>query len=187
MLRGVSDESLRGQLLVASPALVEPTFARTVILVGEHSGEGAMGVVLNRPSEADVEDAVPALVAVVGSGTRLHVGGPVQPSALTVLAEFDDPDDAATIVFADIGFARGDDDMTLLAGATRRARAFAGYSGWAPGQLDAELRREDWIVAAPAPDDVFSDEGVGLWSTVLRRMGGRYELIARMPIDPSVN
>jgi putative transcriptional regulator len=77
--------------------------------------------------------------------------------------------------------------MTVLAAATRRARAFAGYAGWSPGQLEGELEREDWIIASPETDDVFSDEGLALWSSVLRRKGGRYELIARMPVDPSVN
>jgi putative transcriptional regulator len=178
---------LRGQLLVAGPTMLDPNFARTVVLVGEHSDEGAMGVILNRPSEANVAEAVPGLAGIVDAEAFVHVGGPVQPSALTVLAEFDDRDDAATIVFGDIGFVRGDADIELLAAATRRARVFAGYSGWSAGQLESELEREDWIVASPEPDDIFSSGGLRLWSAVLRRLGGRYELIARMPPDPSVN
>ena len=167
--------------------MLDPNFARAVVLLGEHSEEGAMGVVLNRPSDATVAEAVPGLAELVDEAARVYVGGPVAPQAVTALAEFDDPDEAATIVFGDIGFARGDGDIALLAAGVRRARVFAGYAGWAGGQLEAELEREDWIVAAPQPDDVFSDEGLALWSSVLRRKGGRYSLVARMPIDPSVN
>ena len=178
---------LRGQILVAGPTMLDPNFARTVVLIAEHSDEGAMGVVLNRPSEAGVAEAVPALADVVDGDDLVYVGGPVQPTALTVLAEFDDRDEAATIVFSNIGFARGDADLSVLAASTRRARVYAGYAGWTTGQLEAELERDDWIVTSPQPEDVFSEAGIGLWAAVLRRMGGRYELIARMPLDPSVN
>lgn len=183
----VEEGSVRGQLLVAGPAMLDPNFRRTVVLVGEHSPDGAMGIVLNRPSEASIAEAVPGLVALAGEDGPVHVGGPVEPSGVTVLAEFDDPDDAATILFGAVGFAAGDADMALLAGATRRVRVFAGYAGWAPGQLESELERDDWILADPDPEDVFSSESMGLWSTVLRRKGGRFELLARMPLDPSVN
>ena len=179
--------SLQGQLLIAGPAMLDPNFARTVILIGEHSQEGAMGIVLNRPSEARVADAVPDLAELVDEDALVYVGGPVQPTAVTALAEFDDPGEAATMVFGAVGFARGDADPALLAAATRRARIFAGYAGWSPGQLEAELEQGDWIMGAPEPDDVFSDAGLGLWASVLRRKGGRFELIARMPLDPSVN
>ena len=179
--------SLRGQLLVAGQAMVDQRFVRSVILIGEHSDEGAMGVVLTRPSEARVADAVPALAELVSEDAVVHVGGPVQPDAVTALAEFEDPDQAATIVFESVGFARGDLDPALLAGATRRVRIFAGYAGWSAGQLEGELAQKDWILAAPEPDDVFSDEGLALWASVLRRKGGRFALLARMPLDPSLN
>jgi len=166
---------------------MEPHFARAVILMGEHSEEGAMGIVLNRPSEASVAEAVPGLAELVPHDEVVHIGGPVSPAAVTLLAEFEDPGEAATIVFGDVGFARGDGDNVLLAAATRRTRVFAGYAGWAPGQLEAELAQDGWILATPEPDDVFSGEGLALWSSVLRRKGGRFELLARMPPDPSMN
>ncbi|HEY8000549.1 MAG TPA: YqgE/AlgH family protein, partial [Solirubrobacterales bacterium] len=97
------DESLRGRLLIASPALVDPNFARSVVLITEHGPEGAMGVVLNRPSEIEVGDVAPELNVVV-EGEPVFVGGPVQPQALVVLAEFDDATAAAWIVVADVGF-----------------------------------------------------------------------------------
>ncbi len=180
-------ESLRGQLLLAGPRLLDPNFIRTVVLVGEHSGEGALGIVLNRPSEALVAEAVPDLAELVASDAVVHVGGPVQPDAVTVLAEFSEPELAATTIFAEVGFARGDVDTSTLSTAIRRARVFAGYAGWSPGQLETELEQGDWILADPRPDDVFAAEGLRLWASVLRRKGGRYELLARMPIDPSLN
>jgi putative transcriptional regulator len=157
------------------------------VLIGEHGDEGAMGVVLNRPSDATVTEALPDFDPLVEDGALIYVGGPVEPGAVTMLAEFDDPDDAATLLAGDVGFVRGDADPALVVGATRRARVFAGYAGWSPGQLEAELDEESWIVEAPLPDEIFTDDPERLWNTVLRRKGGRYLLLARMPADISVN
>jgi putative transcriptional regulator len=179
--------SLRGKLLVASPALVDPNFARTVVLITEHNDEGAMGIVLNRPSETLVEDVVPQLAAVTGEGAPVYVGGPVQPSALVVLAEFSDLDAAAWIVVADVGFASADVELGELASAVRRARVYAGYSGWGAGQLEGEMEVDSWIVEPPLPAELFPDDPGTMWSDVLARKGGQYALIARMPPDPSVN
>src|SRR5947207_7518107 len=111
------DESLRGKLLVASPALVDPNFFRTVVLITEHNEEGAMGIVLNRPSEALVADAVPELGEVAGDQAPVFVGGPVQPEALVLLAEFSDLEAAAWIVAADVGLASADVGLEELASA----------------------------------------------------------------------
>ena len=143
-------DSLKGQLLLASPALFDPNFRRAVVLVTEHTEDGAAGLVLNRPSETAVSDAVPDLVPLVGGEEPVYVGGPVQESAVLVLAEFDDPDDAAMLIVDDVGFVPGDGDFDLLAGATRRARVFAGYAGWGPGQLEAELEESSWIIEPSA-------------------------------------
>jgi len=87
-------DSVRGQLLVAGPALLDSNFWRTVVLVIEHNEEGALGLVLNRPSESSVGDAVPELGTLVNPGEQLYIGGPVQPSAVIVLGDFEDPGDA---------------------------------------------------------------------------------------------
>jgi putative transcriptional regulator len=178
---------LKGLLLLASPALVDPNFHRAVVLIGEHGEGGAMGVVLNRPSTAAVSEALPQFDGLAGEHAAIHVGGPVEPGAITMLAEFEDPDEAETLVVGDVGFVSGDADPTLIAGSTRRARIFAGYTGWAPGQLEAELGEESWIVETALPDEIFSDDPERLWNAVLRRKGGRYTLLARMPEDLSVN
>ena len=181
-------DSLRGQLLIASPALYDPNFRRTVVLVTEHSEDGAMGLVLNRPAETTVADGAPPLAHLVEDDAHVHVGGPVEPAAVTVLAEFEDPDESASLVLGDIGFVRADAELDELPGGTRRARVFAGYCGWAPGQLEAELEGEEsWIVETPLPDDVFADAAGDLWGSVLRRKGGQFAIVAMMPYDPSVN
>jgi putative transcriptional regulator len=180
------EESLRGKLLVASPSLVDPNFARSVVLITEHSEEGAMGIVLNRPSETAVGDVVPELADVV-TAEPVFVGGPVQPEAVVLLAEFTNPDAAAWIVVADVGLASAELDLEELPQAVRRGRVYAGYSGWGPAQLEAELELDSWIVEPPLPAELFPDDPGTLWRDVLARKGGHYTLISRMPADPSMN
>ena len=181
------EESLTGQLLLASPALHDPNFSRAVVLVSMHGEEGAMGVVLNRPSEVTVGEAVPQLEQVVSEQEPVYVGGPVQPSSIVFLAEFLDPAPAGLLVFGRIGFPAPDAGIEELTEATARRRVFAGYAGWGEGQLDAEIDQGDWIAQVALPEDVFTDLPEELWSSVLTRKGGSYALLARMPADPSVN
>jgi putative transcriptional regulator len=186
MEQGGMEDSLRGKLLIASPTLVDPNFARTVVFITEHNTDGAMGIVLNRPSETSAESVVPELAEIAG-GEPVYVGGPVQPEALVLLAEFSDPQAAAWIVVADVGLASADVDLDELADAVRRGRVYAGYSGWGAGQLEGELEEEAWIVEPPLPAELFPDDPEALWHDVLERKGGQYALIARMPDDPSQN
>jgi putative transcriptional regulator len=179
-------ESLKGHLLVAGPRLLDPNFWRTVVLVGEHSEEGALGVVLNRSSDTTVDEAAPELAALAEGMGVVHVGGPVQPSAVVVLADFVAPRDDETLVVDSIGFLPSEVDPDEL-GELRRARVFVGYAGWGPGQLDDELDEGSWIVEEAIADDVFTDEPDDLWSTVLRRKGGPFGVLATMPPDPSRN
>jgi putative transcriptional regulator len=172
-------ESLNGKLLIASPSMAD-YFHRTVILVVEHSEEGAFGLVLNRPSETTVGEASAELAELIGEEHVLHVGGPVQPNAVTAVGEHSDPADATKLIVAGVGMVDLDDPPELF-----RLRVFAGYAGWAAGQLDGELESESWIVEDAHPDDPFGDGD--LWAQVLSRKGGEFALLARMPPDPSVN
>ncbi|MGB2711718.1 MAG: YqgE/AlgH family protein [Conexibacter sp.] len=180
-------ESLKGKLLLASPTLLDPNFARTVVLVAEHSEEGAMGLVLNRPAEATIGDAAPELERLVDRDEPLYVGGPVQPTAVIVLAAFTTPEAAGLLIRDDVGFLAAQLDLAESRAATERVRVFAGHAGWGPGQLDEELDREDWIVEEPAAGELFSSEPEELWTSVLTRKGGTFALVARMPLDPSLN
>jgi putative transcriptional regulator len=180
-------ESLAGQLLLASPSLHDPNFSRTVVLIGVHNEDGAMGVVLNRPSQVTVGEAVPQLQEAIDELEPVYVGGPVQPISVVCLAEFLDPAMAELIVLGRIGFPNPSADMDELARATARRRIFAGYAGWGEGQLDEEIDRGDWISDPALPEDVFSEDPLALWGAVLKRKGGSYALLARMPLDPSTN
>jgi putative transcriptional regulator len=179
-------DSTRGQLLIAGPGLVDPNFFRAVVLVIEHSPDGALGLVLNRPSETKVGEAVSELEQLLNLDDPLFIGGPVQPSALIVLAEFENTDHAALIAFDNIGvLATGAPEGEPFG--VRRSRAFVGHSGWGPGQLDAELERGDWILERAVDADAFTENPSELWEAVLTRKGGSYALVARMPPDVSVN
>ncbi len=179
-------DSTRGQLLIAGPRLLDPNFFHAVVLVIEHSADGALGLVLNRPSEATVGEVVSELDELPDLDDQLFIGGPVQQSALIVLAEFDDADAAALIAFEDVGVLGTAASIEEPMG-VRRGRAFAGHAGWGPGQLDAELERGDWILEPAGREDAFTSAPVDLWEAVLTRKGGSYALFPRMPPDPSVN
>jgi putative transcriptional regulator len=109
----------------------------------------------------------------------------VQPEAFMVLAEFDDVDKAAAPIFDRVGFMPADAEPDELA--ISRMRLFAGYAGWGAGQLEEEVANEDWILEPALADDAFTDDPDELWRAILRRKGGIYELVARMPEDPRVN
>ncbi len=178
-------DSLQGKLLVSSPALVDPNFRKTVVLIAHHDDEGAMGLVLSRPTDISAVDAVPVLEGIPGADAPIFVGGPVQPDAFMVLAEFDDVDQAAAPIIGELGFMPADAEPEDLA--IRRLRLFAGYSGWGEGQLESELDEGSWIVVDAIAEDVFADDPDQLWRTVLHRKGGAFELMENMPFDPGLN
>ena len=173
---------------MASPILDDPNFRRTVVLMLEHSDEGALGVVLNRPTELTVRNALPhAMAQALPDEALVYEGGPVEVEAVIILADFTRPERAASLAFDSVGVVDPESDPTDLAAAVRAIRAFGGYAGWAPGQLEAELGEEAWIVSGPDAGDVFTAEPDRLWSRVLDRMGGAFRLVARMPDDPRMN
>jgi putative transcriptional regulator len=180
--------SLKGHLLIATPALVDPNFHRSVVLILEHTAEGALGVVLNRPSGVSAADAVPDLEGVVADDDEVFVGGPVQPQAVIALAEYSDVPEGedARLVGPIAPIDMGEDIDEMLEGVAR-VRLFAGYAGWSEGQLDGELDEEAWFTEPALPGDVFSDDSSTLWNRVLKRKGSRYRLVASMPEDPNLN
>src|SRR3954462_6035046 len=150
----MSMESLQGKLLVSSPSLIDPNFRKTVVLVAHHDDEGAMGLVLSRPSDVPAADAVPQLEGLPGSNDPIFVGGPVQPEAFIVLAQFEDVDQAAVPIMGAIGFMPADAEPEELD--ITRLRLFAGYSGWGEGQLEDELDEGSWIVVDAMSADPFA-------------------------------
>jgi putative transcriptional regulator len=179
-------DSLGGSLLIAGPGLWDPNFRRTVVLIGHHDEQGAVGVVLNRATEVEVAAAAPPLAELVEPGERLFVGGPVQPQSAVVVADFEHPERAQVVAFGSIGFLPDEVEPEAV-GELRRARVFAGYAGWGAGQLERELEEGSWIVEPARPEDVFTPDPEDLWTEVVRRKGPEYRLMSTMPIDPSTN
>lgn len=172
-------QSLAGSALVASPHLFDPNFFRTVVLLLEHDEDGAVGVVLNRPSTSGLGDELPGWEMLLAEPPVVFVGGPVDPQSAIGLAQgvAGSPVDGVGIV--DLSAPPGD----LIA----PVRIYAGYAGWGPGQLEAELAEGGWIVADAIAPDVFALEPDRLWSAVLKRQPGPTALLATFPVDPSLN
>ncbi len=173
--------------MVASPQLGDGSFFRAVILMLEHSEEGALGVILNRPTELAAHEVLPDhLTDDLPLEDVVYQGGPVSPEAVIMLGEFSDTE-GVQIAFGDVGVIDPDADFGALADELSSVRVFGGYAGWGAGQLESELQEEAWIDAGPSTADVFTDAPEDLWSMVLERKGGQYALLARMPEDPSLN
>ncbi len=179
-------ESLKGKLLLSGGGLFDPNFRQTVVLLGEHDETGAVGVVLNRPLEVSVEEAVPALAGVAGPGARLFGGGPVEPEQAVLLVEVADPAVLDVPVLASIGFVTGEVPWDVRS-SVRQARVYVGHAGWGPGQLDAEMASGAWIVEDATAEDIFAAEPAALWRRILERKGPRYARLARIPFDPTMN
>lgn len=179
-------DTLQGRLLISSGGLYDPNFRHTVVLVGEHTADGALGVVLNRPLNVRVEEIFPPLAELVAPGEPLYQGGPVQTEGAVLLAEFANPELADLLVFGSVGFLVGDVSADVQEGLIR-ARVFAGYSGWGPGQLEAEMEADSWILDPARVEDVFTDAPEALWSRVLQRKGPEFKQLSKMPFDPSMN
>jgi putative transcriptional regulator len=159
-------ESLRGQLLIAAPSLFD-YFRRAVILVLEHTPDGAMGVVLNRESETPVAEALPALSELPGSDDLVRLGGPVSPESVVALGDFGDPAEAGTRVVGPLGTLDPDAANSSL----RRVRVYAGYAGWAPGQLEQELSQNAWLTVHASSEVIFDVPAEGRLPAAMRLLG----------------
>jgi putative transcriptional regulator len=179
-----------GRLLVATPLLVEDPFRRTVVQLLQHDDEdGALGVVLNRPSRTPLSEVLPGWELLAGEQARVFVGGPVQQSAAICLAALragapEDPSYAAVPGAPWLGTV----DLDVEAGAAvERVRVFAGYAGWSAGQLESEVEEGAWWVVDSLPADCFVEDPASLWRQVLLRQGMPLALVASYPEDPSLN
>ncbi len=180
--------SLRGRLVVASPAMLDPNFHRTVVLLIEHDEEGALGVVLNRVTEMPVGEPLPLWEPYAAEPAMVHVGGPVQRSAAICLGRSDPPVQSASWapVFADVGTVDLNQDPSDVPGVAP-VRVFAGHAGWGPLQLEDEMDEGAWVVCDAAPADVFDPEPDLLWNRVVERQAGVVPLLTRFPPDPALN
>lgn len=175
---------------MATPNLGDPNFDRTVVLVLEHGHEGALGVVLNRPSELDVAEPLPEWARAAADPAVVFIGGPVAPSAAVCLARLDASQDTAgwqVVVGQTVGTLDLDADPDEAIPRLRDLRVFAGYAGWGPRQLEGEIADGGWFVVDAEAADPLSSAPGDLWAAVLRRQRGTLALFADYPSDPSLN
>ncbi len=205
-----SRETLKGSLLIAAPGLIDPNFLRTVVFIAEHNEEGALGLILNRPSEVTVgklwtslsEDEYPKCQLAEGEELEpgiprerfAHVGGPVQENAVLLLHGHADLNPGLDPVIPGVFLAS---DVALLQTLLERAclrpaegaafRVFCGYAGWGSGQLDQELQAGGWIAAEATSDLIFRAPTDHLWNEVMDSLGGVYRFFAQFPTHPEHN
>jgi len=187
--RVVSEQpSHRGRLLVAAPPLVDPNFDRTVVLMLEHGDDGGLGVVLNRRSETTIDDVFPEWHELVSPPGVVFAGGPVSTDAVIALARRRDVGlEGFVQVLGYLGTIDLADDPLRIGASLAALRVFAGYAGWTPGQLEAELAQGAWFVVEMERGDPFVAAPERLWRDVLRRQRGRLALFSTYPEDATVN
>jgi putative transcriptional regulator len=180
----------KGIFLIAAPSLRDPNFRQTVVLLCEHGPEGALGVVVNRPTAMTISEALPHVPIIEGTGHVLYAGGPVQTNQVMLLYRGDELPENAHHVFDGVCLG-GDMDVVervlTTGGTTESFRAYLGYSGWGPGQLEHEMKTGSWIVLPADPKLLFEKDPSRIWGDILLTLGDAYRPYADMPFDPSCN
>lgn len=180
----------KGIFLVASPALRDPNFRQTVVLLCEHGPEGALGVVVNRPTGMLVAEALPQIPVLEGQRHVLFCGGPVQPNHVLILYRTTQEPRDTHHVFDGVylgGNLEALEQVLMMPTGSEAFRAFIGYSGWGPGQLEEEMKTGSWITLPADPNVVFQKDPSRIWPDILRSLGEPYDVYAEMPLDPSLN
>lgn len=184
-------QQTKGRLLVATPPLADPNFDRSVVYVLEHHSDGAIGLILNQPSDSALDEPLDRWIELQTTPSMVFTGGPVEPNAMIGLATatIDDVDasEHLTQISGRIASADLTADPAIVASEIDAVRVFRGYAGWGPGQLDAEIDAGGWIVVDAEVSDVFSASPDDLWHHVLRRQPGRLSWLALAPDDLSLN
>jgi putative transcriptional regulator len=175
---------LRGSLLLADPSLQDPNFHRSVLLLTEHRHDhGAHGYILNRPLSQTAGELLPAPEFKALARVPVYLGGPVSTEQLT-FASLAWPGPGAALAWH-THLTREDAEARLNRG--EAVRAFIGYSGWAEGQLENEIKHRSWITCKPSVDILRGEHPEELWSDLLKSMGPWFHLLSKMPDDPALN
>lgn len=176
-------DSTAGLLLVATPNVQGAPFERSVIAMLEHDHDGAIGLVLNYPTELEVTDHLPDVASRVTEPSVVFLGGPVQPDAAIALGRSPSATFLTPSAFGDVGVV----DVTDLPDDVDHLRIYAGYAGWSPGQLDAEISEGSWWSLAATPGTLFATATASMWRKALAAAPGRARFYATFPDDPSTN
>lgn len=177
-------------LLVATPALQDPNFVDTVVLLLDVNEDGVLGVVLNRPSQVPVADVLESWCDVVAEPEVLFRGGPVGTDGALAIAQLRDPEDVPVgwrPVAGLLGMLDLDTPTELVDGSLSAMRVFAGYAGWGAGQLDDEVEEGSWYVVTAEAADAFRGDPSGLRRDVMRRQPGMLAWHVNRPVDPDLN
>ena len=180
----------KGVLLIAKPALRDPNFCQTVVLLCEHGPEGALGVVVNRPTEMNITEVLPQVPIIEGQAHRVFSGGPVQKNSLLILYRLPKEVEGTHPVLDGVYLGGNLEALErILEVPTRNEtfRAFMGYSGWAPGQLENEMKMGSWLTMPANPELVFNPDATQLWMDIIRQCGDQYSIYSDMPPDPTLN
>lgn len=188
-------DTLEGRLLVALPPLTDGIFDRAVVLMVEHGEDGAMGLVLNEPTDTPIDEAVPEWAELVAEPRVVFLGGPVDRSIIFGLGRSaGSPTDGwqplhvpGNAVTANLGVVDLSRDPVLVGVEVEQVRLFVGYAGWSPGQLEAEIEEGAWLAVDAEPGDPFATDPDQLWREVTRRQPGRERFLATYPDDPATN
>ncbi|MGH3385752.1 MAG: YqgE/AlgH family protein [Nocardioidaceae bacterium] len=182
---------LAGRLLVATPSLADPNFARAVVLVLDHGDEGALGVVISRPTSVLVAEVLPDWAELVSGPDVLFAGGPVQTESALAVAILAGGGDSVPVgwrpLYPGAGLVDLDAPVELVRDVLSGMRIFAGYSGWSEGQLEEEIAEGSWYVVPAETTDLVTGDAETLWRRVLRRQPGELAFVATCPEDPSQN
>lgn len=202
--QGMESALEKGSLLIAGPGMYDPNFRQSVILLCEHNERGSMGLVINRPTELVLTEAVQQL-AEAARDDVIYSGGPVQPDHLLILIRSGWEPPSSHHVFGDVYLGTdmptlkslvsdaessdtaSDDDSTAARVADTVFRGYAGYAGWSAGQLDGELTTQSWIVVPADSKWIFDADPKVVWPELIRSLGPRHALYATMPRDPNLN
>ena len=180
----------KGVFLVAAPSLRDPNFRQTVVLLCEHGPDGALGVVVNRPTAVLLSEALPQVPVIEGQNHVLFSGGPVQPNHVLILYRVTQEPAETHHVFDGV-YLGGDmsalERVMTMPAESERFRAFVGYSGWGPGQLETEMKTGSWLTLPADPTIVFRENSMTVWPEIMRSLGKPYDVYAEMPSDPSLN
>jgi putative transcriptional regulator len=178
-----------GKLLVATAVIGDPNFERTVILVLDHDTDGALGLVLNRPSELLAHDVLPGWSDLAASPGVVFAGGPVEREGIIGLGRRSQRDDAGPfqVTVGPIGVIDLSAEPVDAVGTVEGIRLFAGYASWGAGQLESELLVSAWWIVDADPEDPLTDDPEDLWAAVLRRQPEPLRRWGYLPLDPAWN
>jgi putative transcriptional regulator len=170
-LPGAGPQPATGKLLVARTQMLDPNFAESVVLLIAYDSTGALGLIINRPTEVELREVLPDVERLKERKDLLYMGGPVSPTRMFMLVRSKKAPEMARSVLDDLHVSESPEllERLLKKGSRANLRVFAGYAGWGPGQLDGELERGDWHVMQGTSERVFSERLDGLWRRLLPR------------------